>query len=426
MSPIRHASLVLLALVLSTVAAGAEPAPPDPLPLAWCLERAARENPRIAELAAAADAARERVVPAGALEDPRFGYEASNIPIGDFDFTSTPLSGQQLGLKQRIPFPGLLGSREDAARAGHEASRLEIENRRLIVAGEVERAWAELGFAQRAQEITRRNVELLRQLAAIAESKYRVGQGLQQDVLRSHVELTSLLEEGLRRQAAVDIAEARLFELLDLPPGTRLPATEALADASEVPPADGLIEELHALNPHLRALEARIEEAEERIRVARLEGYPDFDVGVGYRLRRNVPGDPVEGDDFVSAGLTIRMPVNRSKWNARVAEAKANKRRAEAEYRSARAALVSRVRASHAELVRADGAVRLVETGLLPQSRESLESSRSGYEVGRIDFLSMLDSQVSLFRAELKAVRALADRRSAFAALEAAAGENLR
>jgi outer membrane protein TolC len=62
----------------------------------------------------------------------------------------------------------------------------------------------------------------------------------------------------------------------------------------------------------------------------------------------------------------------------------------------------------------------------VPQARQSLESSRSGYEVGRIDFLSLLDSQVRMQNAELRRVRAVADRRVAFARLEAAAGEVLR
>ena len=193
-----------------------------------------------------------------------------------------------------------------------------------------------------------------------------------------------------------------------------------------VPKVDGLLAALEERSPHLRALSARIAEAEKRVRVARFEGFPDFDLGIGYRVRRNVPGDAVEGDDFVGAGITVRLPVDRRKWNAKVAEAKAQKRRAEATYRGAVASLRARVRGAHAELVRADAEGRLVETGLLPQAEQSLESSRSGYQVGRIDFLALLDSQVSLLRAELRHVRALADRRAAFAALEASAGEKLR
>jgi outer membrane protein TolC len=169
-----------------------------------------------------------------------------------------------------------------------------------------------------------------------------------------------------------------------------------------------------------------VEEAERRVRVAELEGLPDFDLGIGYRIRRDVDGDPVHGADFVSAGVTVRLPVDRRKWRARVAEAHADLRHARAGYRRETANLLYRVRSAHAELVRSDAEARLLETGLLPQARQSLESSRAGYEVGRIDFLSLLDSQVSLLRAELREVRALANRRQAFAALEAAAGEGLR
>lgn len=399
---------------------------PSPLSLDWAQGRAATVNPSIAVNEAVRDASRERIRPAGSLEDPRFSYEASNIPTGDFDFKSTPLSGHQLGLRQKLPFPGVLGNREAAARSAYEASRLDLDDRRLLVAGAVEHAWAELGFAQRALVITKRNAELLRQLAAIAEAKYRVGSGLQQDVLRAQVELTSLLEEELARVAAVKTAEAALAELLDLPPDTALPYTASLDETVAVPQADEILALLEERSPHLKSLSARIIEAEKRARAAHFEGFPDLDLGVGYRVRRDVQGDAVDGDDFVSAGVTIRLPVDRRKWNARVAEARALERRARAEYRAARASLRARVRAAHAELIRADAEDRLIETGLLPQAEQSLESSRSGYEVGRVDFLALLDSQVSLLHAELRHVRALADRRVAFAALEATAGEKLR
>ena len=57
---------------------------------------------------------------------------------------------------------------------------------------------------------------------------------------------------------------------------------------------------------------------------------------------------------------------------------------------------------------------------------QSLESSRSGYAVNKVDFLSLVDSQMRVFDSELRLVRAVADRRAAFAAIEAAVGEKLR
>jgi cobalt-zinc-cadmium efflux system outer membrane protein len=428
---IRHhvlAGLVIAGTLLVAAPGRAEPphAAPSPLTLAWCLELAQQANPRVAADEAAAAAARERIRPAGSLEDPRFGYEASNLPVGSFDFTSTPLSGQQLTLAQKLPFPGLLGNRSRAAEAGAESASQMLADRRLHVRAQVEQAWSELGFAQRAIEITDRNLDLLRQLAEIAETKYSVGTGLQQDVLRAQVEVTRLLEERLRQQARIEAAAASLAALLDLPPETSLPRTAELRERSPIPDLAALLASLEERSPFLLALQAQVEQAERTRRATELEGYPDVDAGLGYRIRKKVAGDPVDGDDFFSAGVRIRLPVDRWKWRARVAEQGALVRRARANYRAARAELRDVLRSRHADLVRADQEVELLATGLVPQTRQSLDASRAGYEVDKVDFLSLVDSQVSLLEAELALVRAVADRRSVFAALEAAAGETLR
>lgn len=418
--------VALFATPVTAQLSGASPEIPDLLTLGWCLERAREANPALARAAAVSAAAAERIVPAGALDDPRLAYEASNVPIDDFDFDSTPLSGNQFGLFQKLPFPGLLSSRERAARRAAESSELLVEDQAFITDGAVEMAWSELGFAQQALGLTQRNIVLLRQLSATAESRYRVGSGLQQDVLRAQVELTVLLEEELQRTEAIERAESRLVELLDLPAETKLPRTTELRLAASLPSLEGLLGSLDTRSARLAAARKAVEAAEARVRAAEIEGYPDVDLGVGYRVRKKVMGDPVEGDDFVSAGLTIRLPVNRSKYRARVSEQRALVRRAKVDLRAARAALVSLTRNAHAALVRASSEEALLETGLVPQAVQSLESSRSAYEVGRIEFLGLLDSQVRLLGAELRLARARADKRLAFASLEAAAGEKLR
>jgi outer membrane protein TolC len=245
-------------------------------------------------------------------------------------------------------------------------------------------------------------------------------------VLRAQVELTQLLDERLAREAARARAEASLSALLDLPLTVRLPGTQELREEASIPHLERLLARLEEIHPRLRELASRIEEAERQRRVAELEGYPDFDLGFGYRIRERVEGDLVDGDDFLFAGVTVRLPINRKKWRERVAEQAALVRRSKAGYRAARARLRDATRAAFADLNRADAQVTLLESGLVPQARQSLESNRSGYEVGKVDFLSLVDSQVNLFEAELRLVRAVADRRTAFASLEASVGEKLR
>jgi outer membrane protein TolC len=313
-----------------------------------------------------------------------------------------------------------------AAKSGAAAAEPLVDDRRLSVYGAVEAAWAELGFAQQALDITNRNIELLRHLSSTAESRYRVGTGLQQDVLRAQVELTALLQERLRRDESIARAEASLVALLDLPSDTQLPRTAPLELAATKPELSPLLAGLKENNARLRAASQKVEEARLQIRVAELEGMPDIDLGIGYRIRQNVPGDPVDGDDFFSAGFTVQLPVDRSKWRAKVSEQRALLRHAEATQREVHSVLASHIRSAHAEVVRASSEEALLETGLVPQARQSLEASRSAYEVGRIDFLSLLSSQVRLLDAELRLARSRADKRRAFASLETASGEKLR
>lgn len=419
---------LLCGIGLSLLGASSVPAepPPDPLPLAWCLDQAEDANLDLEVARMDVEAAEHRVYPAGALPDPRFHYDLSNVPTGDFDLSSTPLSGQQFGLSQRLPFPGLLSSRRAVAHSAAAVAHETLGDETRRIAATVERAWVELGFAQRARDITAENIDLLRQLVKIAEAKYRVGEGLQQDVIRAQVALTELLDERLRREATIRSAEARLAGLLDLPPSLSFPLTASLRDSAPLPDLDLLLAQLESSSPRLRALAGRVEEAEHRQRVARLEGYPDFDLGFGYRLRRRVSGDPVNGDDFLGASLVIRLPIDRRKWRAQIAERDALIRRSKAEYRKVRAGLRDTVRARYADLERADQTISLIEDGLVPQARQSLNSSRSDYTVDKGSFLSLIDSQVRLLNAQLRLERAIADRRAAFAAIEASAGVSLR
>jgi cobalt-zinc-cadmium efflux system outer membrane protein len=426
----RGCACALIFNLLVTVGAIARetgPLPiPDPLPLGWCLERADAANPSLEATVAEAEAARAGIGAAGRLEDPRFGYEAVNLPTDDFDFNSTPMSGHQLSLRQKLPIPGLLSGQRATARASAEAAEAASDDRRVRLAANIEAAWSSLAFAQRALEITDRNLELLRQLREIAETNYKVGSGLQQDVLRAQVELTTLLGERLRREALLKQSEATLLALLDLPNGGELPRTEDLDQKSSIPNLPDLLARIGDATPHVREQLARIEAAEERVRTAELEGYPDVDLQVGYRIRKNSGTDPVNGQDFFSAGFTLRLPVDRGKWTSKVAEERARLRKTKAEYRASLATLGNEIRVAHSELVQADAEVELLVTGLLPQAHQSLESSRSGYRVARIDFLSLLDSEVRLFEAELRLIRARASRRSSFARLEATLGETLR
>jgi len=69
--------------------------------------------------------------------------------------------------------------------------------------------------------------------------------------------------------------------------------------------------------------------------------------------------------------------------------------------------------------------LKLIKTAILPQARQSLESSLAGYGVDKVDFLSLLDTQVTLLDWEIKYHRELADYEQTLADLEQAVGKSL-
>ena len=69
--------------------------------------------------------------------------------------------------------------------------------------------------------------------------------------------------------------------------------------------------------------------------------------------------------------------------------------------------------------------MELYDTGILPQARQTFEASLSAYQVGDVDFLSLLDSLMTLYRYEIDYHRAVSDYQRSLAGLEAAAGVSL-
>jgi outer membrane protein TolC len=69
--------------------------------------------------------------------------------------------------------------------------------------------------------------------------------------------------------------------------------------------------------------------------------------------------------------------------------------------------------------------MELYERGIIPQAVQSLNSAIAGYQVGSVDFLTLLDAQVTLCNAELQLATARAEYQKNIADLEAVVGKPL-
>ena len=156
-------------------------------------------------------------------------------------------------------------------------------------------------------------------------------------------------------------------------------------------------------NPMLRVKRADIDIAKVEIELARKDYWPDMDFKVAYgqreedRTGRSLP-------DFVSASVTINLPV----WQKYRQDPKlsATLKRNDAAFKSYRnlvESLPHRVDALATEIRDIQENYRLFNEALMVQAEQWANSSLAAYEVGSIEFNTMINSQLRLLRFELKA-----------------------
>lgn len=410
---------------LETSTASAVESPGGQTQLESLVSEALEHNPDLQAAEARWRMIEHKVIPAGSLDDPRLSFALSNYPIDSFSGDETPMTGKEIQISQMLPFPGKLAAREEMA--GQQALwyRGAYEDARLQLVQQVKDAWYRLYFQERAIRITRENIDILRDFVRLTETRYEVGTGLQQDVLKAQVERSKLQDKlfNLEQQRTTVLAD--LNRLLSRPADTPLSLPDGVSVTAIGADLPVLLQHARSNRPLFDAYAAMIDRYQAQRTLAKLDYYPDFNLFVGYRQREDIPGDPVEGSDFVSAGVSINLPLWQGKRRESAAEADSALRMARNQLQDFRNRVDFTISDQYAQVRKNRDLVALYQTGIIPQAEQSFEASLAAYQVGDTDFLNLLDSLMTLYRYRIDYHRALSDHERSVARLEAAVGVDL-
>ena len=392
------------------------------VPLGLLVEQALERNPEIKAMARNFDMMRARVPQAKALPDPmlELGNISSLIPLPPFRGQSGDTSSERMiGVSQEIPFPGKRALRGQVAEAAAGAEWWNFEQTRLGVVAEVKDAYFELFYVTKAIETITKNRKLLEQFAKIAEARYAVGRGIQQDVLKAQVEISKLVDQTTVLEQRRLTAEARINSLLYRELETPVGRTEEIKPREFDYTLAGLNERAVAGNPSLKAQRRQVERAQYGVRLAEKEFYPDFTVGVTYTNR---PGMP----EMYGVRVGVSLPVYaRQKQRPALEEAAAGEAVERRRLENSTAVLFFKIKDRYLAATTAQRLIKLYGTTIIPQSSLSLESAIAGYEVGRVDFLTLLDNLTTLLGYELNYYEQISMLERAVAGLEPLVGADL-
>lgn len=231
----------------------------DELDLDALIQEAVENNPNLSVLRARLAAFEAKIPQAGALEDPSFRFEVSNVPLSDFNLSSTPMSGNQFVLSQKFSLPGKQRARERSAQFASDSVAWLLRDRELAITNAIKQPFFDLAYVIRAIAIMEKNRVLLQDLVRIARTKYAVGKGLQQDVLKAQVSLSALDTELIALRAKKQLAETRLNLVLNRSPQGSLGAPPDTIGLSGVPlTIDVLLAQADEGHPSLKAMDQSV------------------------------------------------------------------------------------------------------------------------------------------------------------------------
>ena len=412
--------IVALSSLWFFTAASAADEPGPEVKLDGLVEEALQNNPDLQAARERWEMAEHKVIPAQALDDPMLGFAFSNYPVDSLRADEAPMTGNELKLSQNVPFPGKLAAKGDVAEQQALWFKSVYEDARLQLAQMVKDSYYRLYFQDRAIDVNEQNLKILKNFISLTKTRYEVGTGLQQDLLKAQVEQSKLLDKLFTLRQQRKSLQAGLNRLLARPASQPVELTEELGLTQVSVDPEVLKEAARQNRPMFASYRSLVDRYESQRKLAKLDYYPNLNLWASYRFRDDRLPD--QGTDFVSAGVSINLPIWQEKRSAAVAEADSGIRMARRQMEEFRNRVDSSIEDVAAQLEKNRNLVKLYGSGIIPQAQQSFDASLAAYQVGKVEFLSLLDSLMNLYRYQLDYQRALTDFHRNIARLEAEVG----
>ena len=422
-----RSSLIRATLILGTMALASAQEPPSsptmaahagaPTSLRDLVQEAEQKNPQIAASFHGWQASRN--VPKQVSAFPETQVSVQQFSVGSprpfAGYSNSDFAYIGFGASQDIPYPG---KRQLRARvAEHEANSMEAQadSVRSMVIGNLKTVYFQLAYIQQTLSVLLKSDELLNQVEQAAEARYRVGQGNQQDVLKTQLQHTKILQEIAHHHQEEGLLEAQIKQFLGRPQESEDLIAETLTSRTLPYTATDLLQRAREQNPDVRSKQASIRQQDTQVELAHKNFRPDFNVGYTYEHTAS------EFHDYYMATFGIRLP-NRGRQKAELAEAQQKQEQARGEFDSESQRVLSEVQQQYVRAKTSEERLKIYTDGLVPQSEATFRSAMSAYQSNRQDFETLLSSFLDVLNLDLEYRSELVEHESAVAELERLTG----
>jgi cobalt-zinc-cadmium efflux system outer membrane protein len=415
----RRLLAITISLLWVIVAHAAEPV----TPLSALLDEAAERNPDILAARRGWQAATQVPSQLSTIPDPQITVQHVSVgnPRPFAGFSNSDFAYIGLGVSQDLPFPGKLKLKGEAAERDAAVAREKFESAKRTILQQVKESYFQIAYIQQTLGVLERNDRLLEQIEKIADARYRVGQGSQQDVLKAQLERTRLQREFVHHHEIIQTQQALLRKLLNRTADSPDITAEGMVETPMSFTIDDLLAKVRTQNPEVAGQQEMINRQSLHVEMARKDRYPDFSVQYMWQHTAD------QFRDYYMISVSARIPIyRRRKLNPEMTQAVEELHQSRRQYESQVQSAFFEVRNQYIAAETASQMLRIYREGLIPQALSTYQSGLASYQTGRLDFESLLSGFMDVLNFDEEYWKALLEHETALAKIEQITGVSFR
>ena len=284
------------------------------------LKIAAENNPGLNATFNEYMAAMEKVPQVGALPDPQFAFAYFAQPVE----TRVGPQNWKFNLAQSFPWFGLLTAKEDVATEMAKAKFEQFENKKSNLFFEVKTTFYNYYFIEKAIEITKNNMEILQVFKRLSLVKIEAGKASIVDELRVELELNDLENQLALFVDTKEVLQVNFNNLLNREIAKNIAIPDTLWQDKLPLDKQALLEDIYNSNHELKSIDHKLNAFLNQEEVAKKEGLPKFNIGLGYTVVSQNSGSTFSDngkDAILFPSVGIKIPLFRKKYKALIKEA---------------------------------------------------------------------------------------------------------
>lgn len=284
------------------------------------LKIAAENNPGLKAKFNEYMAAMEKVPQVGTLPDPQFAFGYFINPV------ETRVGPQRatLGLNQVFPWFGLLGSKADVASEMANANYEVFENEKSNLFFEVKTAYYNYYYIEKAIQITKKNMEILRIFKNLSLVKIEAGNASIVDELRVELELNDLENQLVLFIDSKKVFKNEFNNLLNRDNSLVINIPEDLWEDNLPEDNLSLLDSVYNKNHEIKSIDHKLNAFINQEIIAKKEGMPKFNLGINYIIVSKNANSAVSDngkDALIFPSIGVSIPIYRRKYKALIKEA---------------------------------------------------------------------------------------------------------